>query len=59
MSTGDFIIPFGKYQGKPAADVPTGYLDWLLGETRDPDLRHALLAHLRTRADWQSEDLDE
>ena len=28
----DPIIPFGKYKGEYASDVPVEYLDWLLGQ---------------------------
>lgn len=25
-------MPFGKYKGRRMQDVPSGYLDWLLGQ---------------------------
>lgn len=60
---GSIVMPFGKFQGKPLADLPTGYLDWLIGQDdfkrRDPDLYMDILAHLRTRADWKSMGLED
>ncbi|HUS46136.1 MAG TPA: DUF3820 family protein [Phycisphaerae bacterium] len=54
MSTGDFIMPFGKYQGKLLSDIPTKYLDYMLGlNNLWPGTRAAILAHLRTRGNWQ------
>ena len=54
-TTGDFILPIGKrYRGQALSEIPTEYLDWLLGEdwvwesTKDK-----IEAHLATRADWK------
>ena len=27
-----WIFPFGKYKGKTLAEIPSAYLDWLIGE---------------------------
>jgi len=37
-------MPFGKYQGKPIAEIPEGYLVWVLGnvECLSPMLRDAI-----------------
>ncbi|HUX00820.1 MAG TPA: hypothetical protein VMY35_07555 [Phycisphaerae bacterium] len=53
MSTGDFRMPFGVHKDKPLSEIPTEYLDFVLGfENLWPSTRDAILAHLRTRADW-------
>lgn len=26
------LMPFGKYKGEPLEDLPTSYIEWLLGE---------------------------
>jgi hypothetical protein len=48
-------LPFGKYRGQDIADVPLGYIAWLLEEGRDlkPDLRRALRGELADRLDLQ------
>jgi uncharacterized protein (DUF3820 family) len=44
-------IGFGKYKGKPLADVPTDYLQWLEGEgIRSPKLAEAVATELKRRA---------
>jgi len=46
-------IPFGKYKGKFASDIPVKYLDWLIG--RDwvyKKLKDEILEHLQTRPEW-------
>ena len=41
-------IPFGKWKGKPLSQVPSDYLEWLLGNTDsiDAELRDAILRRL-------------
>lgn len=51
MNTGDFVMPFGVHKDKPLSEIPTGYLDFVLGfENLWPSTRDAIVAHLRTRA---------
>ena len=60
MSTGDFIMPFGKYKGEPLSEIPTEYLDYVLGfDNFWTSTQNAILAHLRSRADWQREEDEE
>jgi uncharacterized protein (DUF3820 family) len=60
MSTGEFIMPFGAHKGKPLSEIPTEYLDHVLGfDNLWPSTRDAILAHLRTRADWQNMDRED
>ena len=60
MNTGDFVMSFGVHKDKPLSEIPTGYLDFVLGfENLWPSTRDAILAHLRTRADWQSMDRED
>jgi len=60
VNTGDFIMPFGAHKGDPLLCIPTEYLDFVLGfENLWPSTRDAILAHLRTRADWQSMDRED
>lgn len=35
---GEFVMPFGKYKGRPISQVPAGYLAWLVDL---PDIRPA------------------
>jgi uncharacterized protein (DUF3820 family) len=59
MPEPDPILQFGCHKGKHISDVPTSYLDWLLGEGWVyPELKDQIERHLRTRADWLSADLD-
>ena len=60
MSTGDFVMPFGAHKDEPLSDIPTEYLDYILGfDDLWPSTRDAIVAHLRTRADWQSMDRED
>ncbi len=43
VSAGDYIMPFGKYEGKKLSEVPLLYLDWLMGLS---DLREPLKSSL-------------
>lgn len=53
MSTGTLVLRFGKYRGKPISDMPTSYLDYLLGwEGLMPFQKRAIHEHLKTRQDW-------
>ena len=45
-------LTFGKHQGKPLADVPSDYLEWLRGQgIRNPDLKRAVEAELQHRSE--------
>ncbi len=37
-SCGEYLIPFGKHEGKKLRDVPVMYLDWMMGlkDLREP-----------------------
>ena len=50
-------MPFGKYQGIPIQDVPTGYLDWLTTIDLRPWLRKAVQAELERHEFDQRPDL--
>jgi len=45
------IMPFGKYKGRPLADVSSDYLAWVLAKCRnaDPALLRAVRAELNRR----------
>ncbi len=46
------FMQFGKYRGKPVADLPRGYLSWLLGcDALTPELGRAVQAELRRRGE--------
>jgi hypothetical protein len=49
VSTDTFVMPFGKHKGKPLAEVPAGYLTWLLENVPDlyPKTREAIEAFVR------------
>lgn len=32
MDYEDWTFPFGKYKGKTIAEIPSSYLDWLIGQ---------------------------
>ena len=32
VSDDEYIMPFGKYKGKPMGQVPADYLDYLIGQ---------------------------
>jgi hypothetical protein len=43
-------MPFGKFRGEDLADIPDGYLNWLLDECNlRPRLRNAVKRELETR----------
>ncbi|MBX3027513.1 DUF3820 family protein [bacterium] len=50
-------MPWGRYRGQDIADVPLGYLTWLLDEGRAlrPDLRRAVCAEVADRLDLRPE----
>lgn len=51
---GSICMPFGKHRGVALEDIPTSYLDWLIGQDwiQGRDLCRDITAHLNTRADW-------
>lgn len=53
----DPILPFGKYKGQAASEVPVEYLDWLIGQDwLYVSLREEIYEHLLSRAEWQQLD---
>ncbi len=42
-------MPFGKYRGRPIAELPRPYLQWVLDNVADlyPDTREAIVGALR------------
>jgi hypothetical protein len=60
---GPVVMPFGKYKGRKVSDVPTEYLDWLIGQhamhgfrncTKEDGLRllEAIGCELNDRDGW-------
>ena len=45
-------MPFGKHKGELLTDVPSDYIDWLLGQDIDDDLRTALQTARKRRRSW-------
>lgn len=53
---GDVVMPFGKHKGECLADIPVGYLDWLIGQDfLRGDLRDCIERHLEDRPEWKRE----
>ena len=52
------IMPFGKHKDKPIKDLPTHYLDWIIGEDwfcdKFKDLKDYIIEVLKQRPDWQN-----
>lgn len=48
QNLGDYIMPWGKYQGKKLDDIPDYYLKWLHEEstTRDANIRNYLTENI-------------
>lgn len=40
---------FGKHKGESLSKVPTGYLQWLLGQDFDEDVKHTALTEIQRR----------
>lgn len=49
-------MPFGKHKGTPLADVPTDYLEWLLGRDLHGWLEREVKAELVRRTQRQYDD---
>ncbi len=43
------LLGFGKYSKCALEDIPSGYLQWLLGNTNKPELKKILSTHLAHR----------
>lgn len=43
-----FTMPFGKHKGKSMAELPIGYLKWIVETFEDRGIRSAALAILET-----------
>ncbi len=41
-----FVMPFGKHKGKKMADLPGGYLQWIVENFEDGGIRSAAMAIL-------------
>lgn len=42
-------MPFGKHRGKPMEDVPSKYLDWIIGEDwieKWPDVKEYIMTNI-------------
>lgn len=44
-------VTFGKHQGKLWTEVPSDYLEWMLGQDFDDDRLHTARHHLKSRAE--------
>lgn len=56
---GDYILRFGKHKGCKLRDVPTGYLDWMLGlDDLRADTREAIESYLKTQSEYDAMDGD-
>jgi len=56
ISPADPVVPFGKYAGKNASDIPVDYLDWLIDQSWvNEQLKIDVESHLNgpRRAEWQ------
>jgi exodeoxyribonuclease X len=52
ISNKPVIMPrfhFGEHSGKPVAEIPTGYLEWMLKQDFDEDQRATALHHVQLR----------
>jgi len=57
VSDSSFVMPFGKYKDEPLSDIPTSYLDYMLGlDDLWEDTENAILAELEKRTDWNFDD---
>ena len=47
VSSNNDIMPFGKYRGKPLAEIPVDYLLWVLANCQNitPKLRRAIIGY--------------
>lgn len=37
---GDYIMPFGHFKGKKLKNIPKSYIDWLMSNILDLNVRH-------------------
>lgn len=50
-------LPFGKYKTCQLSEIPTDYLDWLIGQDwLKSELTQQITDHLNTRSDWHQKD---
>ena len=53
MLDDEFVMPFGKYKGEPLSEIPTEYLDWLLGsDNLYESTKEQIEDKLDRRTDW-------
>jgi len=59
-SSGEFVMPFGKYTGRPLSEISTKYLDYVLGtDNLWESTENAILTELNKRTDWNDETLED
>lgn len=52
----EYRMPWGKHKGETLSNVPTSYLDWLLGKDDIPKvMREEITAHLSRQAEYDKE----
>ncbi len=60
-SDGEPIIPFGKHNGKSIKDLPTKYLDWIIGQDwfceKFKDLKDEVIKELKSRPEWDNQSM--
>lgn len=53
---GEYVMPFGKHEGKKLDDVPLSYIDWLSGIALAENTRKAVDAYIDQ--DWFEAELE-
>lgn len=53
---GDYIIPYGRYQGKKMKDIPAKYLVWLYNHNRTS---HEVAKYVRWNRDVLLEEIED
>lgn len=49
-ASGEYALPFGKHKGQALAEVPTDYLEWVIGNSKDATAREHSQAEIDLRA---------
>jgi len=56
----EFVMPFGKYTGRPLSEIPTKYLDYVLGlDNLWESTENAILSELNKRTDWNDGSMED